>query len=502
MGWNHSWARRGLGTAVALLLALGTALPLRADDVAQRRYGQLVFEPCALGAEGSPRTVEAHCSTLSVPEDRAAPQQRTLELAIAWIPSSAGDPADDPVFMLAGGPGQGARESYVGVAGAFREVLRRRHVILVDQRGTGDSNPLRCADKEGRSNVAERGDESPTALADFARRCLEKLDADVRHYTTEDGVADLDAVRAALGAEQIDLIGISYGTRVAQTYLRRYPQRTRAVVLDGVVPSELILGSDHAKNLDAALDLHFARCAATPECTERYGNPRANLAELMARLRAAPPTVRYRDALSGTMREDPLTVAELAGVVRLFAYAPQTAAMLPLALHDAVNGRPEALMAQSRMLVTFLGEQIAHGMQLSVICSEDAPFLKADPADDTSTLGNAIVAITEAQCAVWPHKPAPADTHAPLVSDKPVLVLSGEFDPVTPPRYGEQVLKGFANGRHLVARGVGHNVLIVGCAPRLVAEFYKTADAEGLDAECLDDLTYVPPFTGYYGWEP
>jgi pimeloyl-ACP methyl ester carboxylesterase len=486
----------------AIAAALALALPVRADELAERRYGTLTFAPCALGAEGSPRTVEAQCTTLAVPEDRAAPGGRTIELAIAWIPSSASEPADDPVFMLAGGPGQGARASYVGVEPAFRPLLKRRHVILVDQRGTGDSHPLRCTDREGKSNVADLGDESPAALADFARRCLEGLDADPRHYTTEDGVADLDAVRQALAVEQVSLIGISYGTRVAQTYLRRHPAHARAVVLDGVVPSELILGADHAKNLDAALDLQFARCAATPACAEHYGAPRANLAELMQRLRESPPQVRYRDPLSGEMREDPFTVRELAGVVRLFAYAPQTAAMLPLALHDAAHGRPEALMAQSRMLQSFLGEQIMHGMQLSVICTEDAPFLRADPADDTRTLGNAIVAITEAQCAVWPHDPPPADVHAPLVSDKPVLVLSGEFDPVTPPRYGEQVVKGFANGRHLVARGTGHNVLVVGCAPRLVAEFFKSADARGLDASCLDELTYVAPFAGYYGWEP
>jgi pimeloyl-ACP methyl ester carboxylesterase len=483
--------------AAAGLLALAAAVPATA-----RTLGSLDFTPCTLKSAGVADTVEAQCTTLAVPENRAAPDARQIKLAIAWVPSSAADPAPDLVFMLAGGPGQAAREGFPQIAGAFGPTLRKRHVILVDQRGTGESNALACRDEQGDNAFSATTNDSIEAAVDFARGCAAKLDADPRFYTTTDAIQDLDAVRAALGAAQVDLVGISYGTRVAQQYAKRYPAQTRSVVLDGVVPNALVLGSEHAKNLEASLDLQFARCAQDKLCAERFGSPRANLDALFARLRSAPLPVSYRDPVSGEQKQEDFGVGDLAAVVRLFAYAPPVAAMLPLALHEAAEGRPQDLIAQSRMLTSVIGESIMHGMQLSVMCAEDAPELKPDPADALTTLGNAIIEVTLAQCAAWPHGERPADFRTPLTGDVPTLLLSGEFDPVTPPRYGEQVLAQLAKGRHLVARGAGHNVLPVGCTPRLLAEFLKTTDAAALDAKCLDDLTYAAPFAGYYGWEP
>jgi pimeloyl-ACP methyl ester carboxylesterase len=469
-----------------------------------RTFGSLAFEPCALTDARGTDDVEAQCTTFRVPENRRAPDGRSIALAIAWVPSRAeAEAAEDPVFMLAGGPGQGARQTYPRIAPAFREILRTRHVILVDQRGTGASNPLKCVDKQGRSAIVEEDEPlEPGALRRFAERCRAALDADPRHYTTSDAIQDLDAVRAALGASTIDLVGISYGTRVAQAYLRRYPQHTRAVVLDGVVPPSLILGADHAKNLEASLDLQFARCAADAACRTRFGDPRAKLDALLAEVRSTPREVRFRDPATGAEETATLDAVQVAGVARLFAYSPLTAALLPLTLAETAAGRPDVLMAQARLATADLGEEIMHGMQLSVMCTEDVPFLKPDPADEGTVLGNTLIELGAAQCAVWPKGELPADFHAPLVSDKPVLVLSGEFDPVTPPRYGDAVLEGYANGRHLVARGTGHNVLPVGCAPKLVAEFLAGANARALDAGCLDELRYTKPFTGFYGWEP
>lgn len=485
------------------MLAVLAACALAAAPAASaRKLGTLEFEPCSLSPEGLALTVAAQCTTLAVPENPAAPDGRRIELAIAWIPNDAGKVADDPVFMLAGGPGQSARESYPLLHAAFGEVRRTRHVILVDQRGTGGSNRLSCKDPRGEN--AFSGDDALDAVASaaFARSCLGQLDADLRHYTTTAAVADLEAVRAAIGAESIDLVGISYGTRVAQQYARRHPGRTRAVVLDGVVPNTLVLGAEHAKNLEAALDAHFVRCAEEPRCVERFGSPRANLDTLLAQARSEPRLVRYRDPQSNASREDRFDAATLAAVVRLYAYAPNTAALLPLALHEAAQGRPEELLAQARMLTSLVGESIMHGMQLSVICSEDAPRLAADAADADTTLGNALVELMLAQCAVWPRGEVPAGFNDPLTGDVPVLLLSGELDPVTPPRYGDEVAKHLPNARHLVLKGQGHNVLGQGCAPKLIARFLEQRNAATLSVGCLDSLGYVPPFAGYYGWEP
>lgn len=489
----HRWS------AAAVLAAVCTLAP---GVHAARTLGTLEFEPCTLAGVGMPVTVAAQCTVLEVPEDRARADGRRIGLAIAFVPSRAKHPQPDPVFMLAGGPGQSARESYPALSTAFRGVLRDRHVVLVDQRGTGGSNPLACREADVEAAAGEGDAIDREAAQAMARQCLAGLEADARFYTTSDAVLDLEDVRKAIGAGQVNLVGISYGTRVAQEYLRRYPARTRTVVLDGVVPPQLVLGAEHARNLDAALRSQFARCEADVRCSQQFGSPIERLDELLADLRARPRAVTYRDPLTWELRTGTLTAATVAGVARLYAYVPSLAAMLPLSLAEAAAGRPEVLMAQASMIESLVGEQLAYGMQLSVICSEDADLLGRDPADAGTLMGTALVDLLDAQCAVWPRGRRPADFHEPVESDAPVLLLSGEFDPVTPPAYGEQALATFPNGRHLVARGHGHNVMVAGCMPRLMMRFIDSKDASGLDASCLEQLIYTPPFTGAYGWEP
>jgi len=485
------------GPLLLLVLLAGSA---PAEPTVVRRIGSLALEPCTLAAPNSPGTVAALCGRLVVAEDRAAPAGRRIELAVAVVPSRAKRPLSDPVFMLAGGPGQSALESFPTAVAAFRDVLRDRDVVLVDQRGTGGSHRLACPERDTASGADALGD--PAAARKFAESCLAVLDADARFYTTSDAVLDLEAVREAIGASQVNLVGVSYGTRVALEYLRRNPERTRTVVLDGVVPPELALGAEHARNLERALDAHFAICEADATCRERYGAPRARLAALLDELRRAPRTVRFRDPLSDAPREESLTPDAVAGVVRLYAYVPQLAAMLPRSLAEATAGRPEVLMAQAAMIQDLVGEQITFGMQLSVICAEDADRLRVDPADADTLLGTAFVSTLLAQCEVWPKGRRPADFNDPVRSDRPVLLLSGQLDPVTPPRYGDEVVRHLPNGRHLVAPGQGHNVFGSGCAPRLMARFIAAANAKDLDASCLQQLAPPPPFVGPHGWDP
>jgi pimeloyl-ACP methyl ester carboxylesterase len=485
-----------------LAAAFGTTAATTATT-ATVSYGQLQFVPCTLSTPGRSITVAARCTRLEVPEDRSRPQGRRIELAIAWVPSTSRSPADDPVFMLAGGPGQSALEAFPIVADAFRDIQRQRHVVLVDQRGTGGSHPLDCpATMDKAMGELVQAADAATARA-MARTCLAELrDADPRHYTTNDYVADLEAVRGALGAGQVDLVGVSYGTRVALEYLRRHPERVRAAVLDSVVPPTLILGAEHARNLDDAVDAQFARCARDADCRARFGSPRARLDALLARLRQQPQRVSYRDPVTNEPREDTLTAESVAGVVRLHAYAPQLFAMMPMLLDAAEHGRYDALMAQARMIEQLVGEQISVPLQLSVTCAEDAPWLGANAADAGTLMGSAFVDFVRAQCSVWPRGRAPADFHEPVEANRPVLVLSGEFDPVTPPRYGETVAAMLPDARHLVLRGQGHSVMGISCAPRLVADFFARPEPARLDAKCLDSLGYTPPFAGAYGWDP
>ncbi len=476
-----------------------TAVP-----VAPRKLGSLAFQPCTLSQNYSVASVEAQCTTLKVPLDYAHPQGQHIELAIAWVPPKD-DGAPDPVFMLAGGPGQSARDSFPQIAGAFDDVLKKRGVILLDQRGTGASHPLTCKDESGKNSVVEKeSDDSPDAVRRFTARCRDQLsrNTDLRFYTTTDAIQDIDTVRAAIGVGQINLVGVSYGTRVAQQYARRYPSHTRTVLLDSVVPNELILGNDFARNLEEALDANFKRCASVPDCSTRMGNPREHLNALLKQLDAAPVPVNYRDPMTNQPLHENLTRGHLAVIARMYAYMPILAASLPLTLSEASNGHYESLMAQAKMMSGTLSESIMPGMQFSVMCAEDADQMQADPAYAGSVLGNELVDTMRAQCEVWPKGARPADFHQPFKSTLPVLVLEGEFDPVTPPRYGEQVVKNLPNGRLLVLRGQGHNVIPVGCMPKLMARFIDTASAKSLDASCLEKLPYAPPFTSYNGWEP
>jgi pimeloyl-ACP methyl ester carboxylesterase len=490
------------GSAALLLTACNGAAP--PAESASRHYGDIAFQPCTLTNPYVGNNVQAQCARFEVAENPQAPEGRRIALNLAWLPAtSEGAATDDPVFFLAGGPGQAAVDVWPSIDAAFGEVRKQRHVILVDQRGTGESHPLRCLDAEGSNAYADIADPSEEANRRFAQRCAERLDADTRFYTTTDAVRDLDAVRQALGAETINLIGGSYGTRVAQQYAMRHPQHTRAIVLDGVVPNALALGSEHARNLDEALALQFQRCQQLPACANRFGSDlREQLRSLMLRLAQQPQSVQYRDPSTGELKQGTLEAGSVAGLTRMFSYAPQAAALLPLVLNEADQGRYAPLMSLAHMLSDQLGDQFMHGMQLSVVCAEDADLLQITPSNLDTVLGDVMNVAIKAQCAAWPTGQRPDDFHTPLKTDVPALLLSGELDPVTPPRYGEQVVEHLPNGRHLTLRGQGHGTFAVGCVPKLMGQFLENADAKALDASCLDTLDYVPPFTSFNGWEP
>ncbi|GAB3737182.1 alpha/beta hydrolase [Luteimonas pelagia] len=506
-------ARRKQGLPVLAVLSLALAgcgagaTPEAAPDVERingaLRYGGVGFESCALSVPLGD-AVEAQCATVPVPEDHDAPGGRKIDLAVAWIPAS-GEAEADPVVFIAGGPGQSALESYPLVHAAFKDVRRSRHVLLVDARGTGGSHPLACTDERGENAFTDPDQQTAEAARAFAVRCRDQLSAtaDLRFYGTADHVRDLDHVRALVGAPRINLVGVSYGTRVAQQYAAHHPDHVRTVVLDSVVPNTLVLGAAHARNLQDALDRLFERCRDASACVGQLGDPSAHLAALTTRLKAGNLVpVGYRDPLTGEWREEAPQYGHLVGLLRMYAYQPAAMATLPLLLHEAAEGRYQAMLAQSRMLTADIGDMIMHGMQLSVMCTEDFPELEARPEDAETVLGNELVDYTRAQCEVWPAGQRGDDFREPLSTDVPLLAISGQFDPVTPPRYGDEVVETLPNGRHLVLPGQGHSVLGAGCMPTLFAQFVESADAASLDAGCLSRLQPTPPFAGTYGWEP
>jgi pimeloyl-ACP methyl ester carboxylesterase len=477
-----------------------TAVP-KTDANGDLRYGGLVFKPCALGGERG-EGVEAQCATLQAPENHDAPNGRKIALAVAMIPAKS-QTQSDPVVLIAGGPGQSILDSYPMLHPALSDVRRNRNILLVDARGTGGSHLLQCDELTSLDENIEDSDD-PAQLRALTQRCRDRLakTSDLRFYGTADHIRDLDLLRTTIGVEQLNLAGISYGTRVAQQYAARYPKHTRTVTLDSIAPNTLVLGQEHARNLDAAIKLQFARCVADVACKRNIGDPAALLVKVRTTLQAGNlAAVRYRDPTNGAWREEIPRFGHLGGLLRFYAYRPESASMLPLILHDASEGRYETLLSQSRALSGDVSDSIALGMHLSVSCTED-PEIKVQAEDDATIMGNSIAEFIQAQCAAWPKGTRDPNFRKPLSSDVPVLAISGEFDPVTPPRYGDEVVKTLPKGRHLILPGQGHSVLTTGCMPKLFAQFVETADAKKLDASCLKRLKPTPPFAGNYGWEP
>jgi pimeloyl-ACP methyl ester carboxylesterase len=467
------------------------------------RIGSLTLTSCELGRPGSGARMQAWCATFDVPENRADPHSRHIGLKLAVARSDAQIPQPDMATLLAGGPGEAATEGWVVEAPAFAQVRKHHNVLLLDQRGTGGSHPLSCKNAENAS------DQSAFTLdLDKVRKnvaaCLKEVQqkADPRYYTTTIAVQDLEDVRKALGSPPLDLVGVSYGTRMAQQYLKHYPDSVRSVVLDSAVPDQAILGEDFAANLDSALKKDFANCAAVAACKQQFGDSMQTLDQLRDALRANPHKVSFRDPETYETVERPLSEFSLASVVRMFAYQPETAALLPLSINAAAHGDVGPLLGQAKLLSGDLSGDMNNGMAMSVICSEDADLLQPRPQDQNTILGNHLIDAIKAQCDVWPHGTRPDDFHAPLKSGKPILILSGELDPVTPPSYGEQILPGLTNARQLVFKGQGHSLLGRGCMPQLLGKFIDKPDPKQLDASCLDKLGSTPAFIDFNGASP
>lgn len=481
-------------------LCLATVALYSTGIAAQVNNTALELSPCELRVPGTSLTAPAECGWFEVAENPAEPDGKQIRLRVARVPAQGRSVEPDPLVLFAGGPGQAATEAWLIVAPAFRKLTENRDVLLIDQRGTGQSNPLRCPEVAMSDALLMEWDD----LADSSQQCLDQLAGDPRFYTTTIAMQDYDQVRAALGYEQLNLFGVSYGTRAAQVYLRMFPERVRTVVLDSVVPQTLALGSEHAVKLDLALDRILNGCESDVACREAFPDSREHLRLMAEIVTANPVTVTIDHPLTGEPQSLEFNRDVLAGAIRFLSYSAETQALLPLLIHEAAITHDYSRIASQLMItVTGLAESIAQGMELAVVCAEDFPrFPPAAAADSELLLGDSMRRSTEIQCNIWPRGEVPADFNQPIESDKPVLLLSGEFDPVTPPEYAEMVLQHLSNGRHLVAPGQGHSVSGRGCLGDLVTEFVIAADHSGLDAACLSQLQASPWFMSLTGPKP
>jgi pimeloyl-ACP methyl ester carboxylesterase len=438
---------------------------------------------------------------MKVLEDRSNAGARSIELRVAVVPAVSRNPARDPLFFLTGGPGQAATETYPALAAAFRKVNRDRDVVLVDQRGTGGSNPLRCPEEE----VKDFALLDEAAVVPWVSRCLSSLSGDPRFYTTSISMADLDEVREALGYQRLNLYGLSYGTRAALTYLRLYPERVRSAILDGVVPPTETLGLDVAADAQRAIDLVIARCAKDPLCHQAFPEPANDLDSVMERLET-PVEVTLRHPRTGAMETLAFSREMAAYAIRLLSYSQETASLVPLLLSSAARSDLAPLAAQFLIVTTQVSESIAEGMGISVVCSEDFPFLEEEATAERNRgtyLGALQTDSLNLVCPRWPQGEIPSDFKRPVESPSPVLLLSGEADPVTPPENGELTASQLGpNALHLVAGGQGHIVIHRGCMSDLVASFLAAGSFDGIDTHCVERIAPQPFFLDYAGPTP
>lgn len=439
-----------------------------------------VLGPCEV-AGISPR---ARCGTVAVPEDRTKPGGRVLNIRFGVIPAS-GSVKDGPLVLLPGGPGLGGVASGAGIDQLFGEMLNDRDLLLIDQRGTGASNPLFCPP----APEPVPGAPAPTADSEV-RRCKAALEqkADLRLYDTRQAVLDMEVVRQALGYRRMDTYGMSYGTRMAIDYLRLYPDRIGETVIRSPAPAQMMLPLWTPRDAQVAYDNFVAVCDAQPDCKARYPDLAGNLRTIVERLKQGPVTVSVIDPATGERTEAPFDRDSFNGLLFFLLYVPEFYVTAPPLIEAAANGDFSPMVQTSGGNMSGTIEQIAWGMRWSVICNEDLPRIdrrRIAAAVEGTFMGSAGIYGELEACAIWPHRAMPADYFEPLHTDKPVFIISGEMDPIAGKPWGELLVRTLPNSLHVDVPGASHLPPLPGCTFDLMAKFISGVAPRDLDVSCV-----------------
>jgi pimeloyl-ACP methyl ester carboxylesterase len=461
------------------------------SDHVKARFTML--EPCSVPFVEE----ELLCGRLEVPENREDADSRMISLHITVVPSLSEHPEPDPLFDFSGGPGTASG----GMAGAYTYFIKgyreTRDIILVDQRGTGGSHPLHCDLRTDLPNAnGLLNDMYPPKQVQTCREELEQI-ADLTRYTTDHFVDDIDQVREWLGFDRINLAGLSYGTRAAMQYMRRYPENVRAAVLMGVVAPGRYVPTYHAPGGQRALELLFDDCLEDATCSGAFPDIHDDFTVLLERLETDPPSVSIE--LEGERYEVVIRRDQFAEFIRSRLGSSAGNRGLPHIIHQARHGNftPFLESALPGELQMFEDPFLAEGLYLAVTCAEDLPFVDADAAarvNRDTWFGNYRVEQQMRACGMWPRASISADFHEPLRSDIPVLMISGRLDQVTPPDWAEQASVRLTNTRNIVLEHGAHvpaGLSRFECLDGIMSEFIQTADPGSPDDACIAEM--LPP---------
>ena len=478
------------GATIVAALLLADTLPAQPSDARAPSSPRLALTPCTL--PGVDASANARCGTLTVFENRAMPRGRTIQLRVVVLPATSRDRAPDPIFFIAGGPGASIVEDAGGLARHPPGLRERRDFVLVDQRGTGGSVAINCPFYGPPDSIQSfLGDFMP---ATAVRRCRAMFAAerDLTQYTTTIAASDLDDVRAALGAERINLSGGSYGTRAAQEYIRRYPTRVRAATLFGVVPPSLHMPQHFAADAQRSLDAVIGECAADAACRAAFPRLASEVKSVFDRLRAAPVRVTVEHPRTGRPTTVSLGYDMVAETLRYMLYQSTGAALVPAAMHHAASD-DFAWLAQRalRERGAMTGNGMFDGLYLAITCMEDVPFTDStsEAAEAKGTfLGEYRMRQQRVACDAWGRTPIAREFHTPVRTAVPVLLVTGANDPVTAPRYATEVARTMPNSLTIIVPFGGHALAGldgVACIHRLQREVIERASVAGLDTSCV-----------------
>lgn len=475
-------ASRRIGTIAAALLSLAALGAIGGGAPASAAASEPSFTPC-------PKLDGFSCTTLPVPLDRAAGLPGTIALHLARKLAGS-TPSASAVIGLAGGPGQAALPYAKDMSRWIAPGLRSRDLIVFDQRGTGTSGPLSC-----------RGEPAPRRNAIEA--CADQIGASRSGYSSTESVADIEAIREALGYEKLVLYGTSYGTKVAEQYAETYPSHVEALILDSVVLPEGI--EPFYRPTFEAVPRVLAELCSRGACHGIATHPVAELAHLLTSPQRAARQRGIGSALRGTTtRADALIRLLIDGDLD-----PALRAMMPAAVHAAGSGR-DALLARMLELDSGLAPTLPRKRRLlpaaehsnttlyiDTLC-EDTQFpwnRESPPQQRIEEALRAIDGVPQSAfypfrradspyealaggCAFWPYAPATAPSPGPL-PDVPTLLLSGAQDLRTPTANARAVAAQIPDAQLLVVPYTGHSVLgsdVSGCAQRAVQAFFAGAE--------------------------
>ena len=476
-----------------MLITAGAVLfLLDVDDCAKHgpAGGLSKLKPCRVAGVDE----ELLCGKLTVFEDRKTGTGRTIDLHVIVLPALDQNKKAEPLFDLAGGPGVASTGAADFWAGPGKEDRRRHDVVLVDQRGTGQSNGLSIPREKTPQHYL-----SEMYPADYVREMRHALEqhADLTKYTTSIAMDDLDDVRAWLGYDRINLFGLSYGTRAALVYMRQHPEHVRNVILMGVAPTDLKMPLHHSESAARVMDLLLGECEQDAACHAAFPQIREDWKNALANLKKEPARVEYSPA-----GKDAPTTVEIqrdvfAEKIRTWMYDRDQAARIPLVIHHATAGDFAPFLKEA--IAPSVPDFVADGMYLSVTCAEDVPFIDQEEAarlNAGNPFGNYRVVQQTRACGMWPRGEIPADFLEPVHSNAPVLIFSGNMDPVTPPKYAEDVARFLPNSTQVIIPEGAHGPFGLSnaeCLDQIGIEFLDKGNAKNIDVSCVNKMAR-PPF--------